>query len=56
MKKLYVGSGKVKCHFKMIRVKYGGAGEAERVKEGVMGLMNSYLEKYDGYSAGHLGS
>lgn len=43
MKKLYVGSGKVKSHFKMVRVKYARASEAERTKEGVMALMNGYL-------------
>ena len=48
MKKIYLGSGKLKSHFKMFRVRYGRADEAEQVKEQVMALMNSYLQKYDG--------
>lgn len=43
MKKIYIGSSKLKCHFKMFRVRYSRASEAERIKEGVMGLMNGYL-------------
>jgi hypothetical protein len=43
MKKIYLGSGKVKSHFKMLRVKYGRAGDVDRVKEEVMALMSPYL-------------
>jgi hypothetical protein len=56
MKKIYLGSSKLKCHFKMFRVKYSRQSEAERIKEGVMNLMNTYLEKYDGYAFAEVGS
>jgi hypothetical protein len=55
MKKIYVGSSKVRSHFRMLRVGFG-RGEGERVKEGVMALMNGYLEKYDGYGGSDLAS
>lgn len=48
MKKIYVGSSKLRNHFRMVRVGFERASEAERVKEGVMTLMNGYLEKCDG--------
>jgi hypothetical protein len=43
MKKIYLGSGKLQSHYKMFRVKYGGRGEMQEVKDGVMQLMNGYL-------------
>jgi hypothetical protein len=43
MKKIYVGSSKLRSHFRMVRVGFSRSSEAESVKEGVMALMNGYL-------------
>ena len=48
MKKLFLGSGKLQNHFKMIRIKYNKAEEVDDIKSGVMELMSGYLQNYGG--------